>query len=627
VVFGPVMYLRSDDRPPQMSSGFALRVAILGGMALVMFAVIFFRLWYLQVLSGDKYLAEANNNRIREIRVTAPRGEIIDRNGTVLVENRTSLALQVNPPKLSHGRQARRGEIARLANVTGLSVQRIRREMHRQLLQLPSAPVTLQKDVDYDLIYYLQEHQADFPGVAVQRVFVRRYPNGTLGAHLFGNVGEINEEQLKDPRYKGLQPGDEIGQDGVEYEYDRYLRGRAGATKVQVDALGRPTPKGQLSVVPPKPGDSLRLSIDSDLQATGEAAISQFGLPGAFVAMDVRNGQVLGLGSVPTFDPTVYTKPITPSQYKALISPDNGAPLADRAIQGLYPTGSTFKPITSVAALSSGNLTTTEAYTDTGSITVGGITFQNAGGAVNGTITLPTALQVSSDVFFYTMGLRMNGTLALQKWAHRLGVGQPTGIDLPAETGGLVPSPSWRNRLYRKGLTDRPWSVGDNINLAVGQGDVQTNPLQMATAYATIATGKVLHPHVGMEIDDSAGRVVQEIDPPPRREVKIDPSYREAILSGLHAAAQAPGGTSYGVFGGFPVPVAGKTGTAERPGQADQSWYVVLGPYPKPRVVVAVTIEQGGFGADAAAPAAAQILSKYFGAKSKPVPSASGNVE
>jgi penicillin-binding protein 2 len=345
------------------------------------------------------------------------------------------------------------------------------------------------------------------------------------------------------------------------------------------------------------------------------------------VAMDVRNGAVLGLGSVPTFDPTVYTRPITPAQYRELTSEDTGAPLANRAIQGLYPTGSTFKLITATAALSSGNLTTTEPLTDGGSITVGGITFQNAGGAAYGTISLPAALQVSSDVFFYTMGLRMNGTVALQRWAHRLGLGQQTGIDLPAEVDGLIPTPAWRNRLYRKELTDRPWTVGDNINLSVGQGDVQTNPLQMATAYATVATGNVVRPHVGMEITDSAGRVVQEIAPPPRRKVKIDPSYREAILSGLHAAAQSPGGTSYNVFGGFPVPVSGKTGTAERPGQADQSWYVVLAPYPKPRVVVAVTIEQGGFGADAAAPAAAQILSQYFQAKAKPVVGGAGNIE
>jgi penicillin-binding protein 2 len=620
------MYLRTDDRRPAMSSGFALRVAILGGIALVMFSVIFFRLWYLQVLSGDKYLAEANNNRIREIRVTAPRGEIVDRNGDVLVENRTSLALQLNPQKLPGDAAERRAELARLGEVAGISLRRIRRDMQDQLRELPSAPVTLQRDVDYDLVYYLQEHQVEFPGVAIERVFVRRYPHGTLGAHLFGNVGEISEQELKDPRYKGLEPGDVIGQDGVEYEYDRYLRGRAGATRVQVDSLGRP--KGQLSVVPPKPGDNLQLSVDSGVQAAGEAGLAGLGLPGAFVAMDTRDGQVLGMGSFPTFDPSIFTKPLTQQQYRDLTSDTTDAPLTNRAIRGLYPTGSTFKLVTAMAALNSGALTTTEPITDGGSLTVGGITFQNAGGAAYGTISLPTALQVSSDVFFYTLGLRMNGTPGLQRWAHKLGIGRPTGVDLPGESAGLLPTPAWRNRLYRKDLTDRPWSAGDNINLSVGQGDVQVDPLQLAVAYATVGNGgTVLRPHLGMQVIDSAGRVVQEIDPGPRRKVHVDPTYRSAILDGLNMAAQSPGGTSYSVFGGFPVPVAGKTGTAERPGQADQSWYAVLAPYPDPRVVVAVTVERGGFGVDSAAPVALQILSQYFHARAESVGSAGGPVE
>ncbi|HEY8779621.1 MAG TPA: penicillin-binding protein 2 [Solirubrobacterales bacterium] len=608
-----------------MSSGFALRVAILGGAALVMFAVIFFRLWYLQVLSGDKYLVEANNNRIREIRVTAPRGQILDRNGQVLVENRTSLALQLNPQKLPGNAGERRAELTRLGHAAGIPLRRIRRDMHDQLKVLASAPVTLQRDVNYDLVYYLQEHQANFPGVAVQRIFVRRYRDGTLGAHLFGNVGEIDSKELKEPRYKGLKPGDQIGQDGVEYTYDRYLRGRDGQTRVQVDSLGRPTPGGQLSAVPPKPGDNLQLSIDSGVQAAGESGLASLGLPGAFVAMDVRNGQVLGLGSNPTFDPSVFTKPITQSQYKQLTSNTTDAPLTDRAIRGLYPTGSTFKPITAMAALTGGVITPATPITDTGGLTVGGITFHNAGGGAYGTLSLPSALQVSDDVFFYTLGLRMNGTIQLQKWAHRLGIGTPTGIDLPGESAGLLPTPAWRNRLYRKKLTDRPWSAGDNINLAVGQGDVQVDPLQLADAYAAIGNGgTLLRPHVGMQVVDTAGRVVQELNPSPRRHIPINPGYRSAILDGLHMAAQSPGGTSYAVFGGFPVPVAGKTGTAQRTGQADQSWYSVLAPYPNPRVVVTVTIERGGFGVDSAAPVAEQILSQYFHTRAHSIGGANG---
>jgi len=622
------MYLRSDDRRPQMSSGFALRVTLIGGLGVVLFAVLFFRLWYLQVLSGDKYLAEANNNRTREIRVSAPRGEVLDRNGKVLVGNRTSLALQVNPQKLPAKQGERRAELARLGKLVNMSLRRVRRTMHEELKLAPSSPVTLRKDVPSTLVYYLQENEASFPGAEVQQVFVRRYPQGTLAAHILGNVGEINADQLKEPRNRGVQSGDQIGQDGVEYEYDRYLRGRAGATRIQVDSMGRPTPNGQLSVKEPVPGDNLRLTIDSSLQAAGEGALAARGLPGAFVAMNVHTGAVLGLGSYPTFDPSIFTKPLTQSQVNALYRDPVAAPITDRATQGLYPTGSTFKPFTAMAALNGGFLGLDEPITDNGGLTVGGITFQNAGGGAYGTLTLPSALQVSDDVFFYTLGYRMSGTTQQQRWAHKLGVGEATGIDLPSESSGLIPTPKWRDRLYKKGLTDRPWSAGDNVNLAVGQGDVQLDPLQMAVGYSTIANGgTVVTPHVGKEVDDTAGRVVQEISPAPKRHVKVNPAFRSAILEGLHAAAQSPGGTSYSVFGGFPVPVAGKTGTAERPPYADQSWYVVLAPYPNPRIVVAVTFEQGGFGVDSAAPAALTILSEYFKKQATAVGGAGGRVE
>ena len=620
------MYLRSDDRRPQMSSGFALRVAVLGGLALALFAVIFFRLWYLQVLSGDQYLADANDNRTREVRVGAPRGEIVDRDGNVLVGNRTSLALQVDAGELPSEEKERRAELARIADISGLTLERVRKTMKEELTLDRNSPVTLKRDVPHELVYYLQENHAEFPGVEVARVFVRRYPQGTLAAHLFGYTGEISEQELKQTRYRGLEAGDVIGKDGIEYEYDRYLRGRAGATRIQVDSLGRP--KGELSVVDPVPGDTLRLSLDSELQEVGEGALSSTGLPGAFVAMDVNTGEVIAMGSSPSFDPSFFTKPFTQAEYEALISEDTGAPLFNRAIAGAYPTGSTFKPITSVAALEEGAVTPTEIIVDDGAFTLGGITFQNAGGAVFGSIAMQYALQVSSDVFYYTLGDRMFPGLDLQRWARRLGIGEETGIDLPLDSRGLLPTPRWRNELFAEGLTDRKWSAGDNVNLAVGQGDLQASPLQMAVAYAAIANGgDVVRPHIGFQIEDAAGRVVQEVAPPPARRIDIDPAYTQVILDGLHDAAQAPSGTSYNVFGGFPVPVAGKTGTAERPPYEDQSWYVVLAPYPDPRVVVAVTFEQGGFGADTAAPAAAQILSAYYDKELVPVSGGSGILE
>ncbi len=619
------MYRRSDELGG--NNQLVVRIAVFGGVAIALFAVLFFRLWFLQILNGDEFLAEARNNRTREFRVSAPRGEILDRDGEVLVANGTSLALQVNPRKLPADPRERRAELAQLADLTHSSLRRVRRTIHEGVELAPGAPITLRRDVGNYLIYYLEENQARFPGVAVERVFVRRYPHGTLAAHLFGNVGEVSEEQLKESRYRGLEPGDSVGQDGVEYQYDRVLRGRNGATRIQVDALGQPTPGGQLDVVDPTPGDNLRLTIDSGLQEAGDAALSERGLAGGYVAMDVRSGAILAMGSNPTFDPEVFTRPLSQSQVNQLYRDPVLSPLTNRAIAGAYPTGSTFKPITSVAALASGNVTTTEPIYDDGLFTLGGIDFENAGGAAYGSLSMQKALEVSSDVFYYTLGDRMNGSPALQEWAHKLGIGRESGIDLPGEQPGLLPTPAWRNQLYREELTERPWSAGDNVNLAVGQGDLQADPLQMAVAYATIANGgTVPRPHVAMQVEDPAGRVLREFEPSPARSIEIDPEWRETILAGLHDAAQSPSGTSYGVFGGFPVPVAGKTGTAERPPYADQSWYVVLAPYPDPEIVVAVTFEQGGFGADTAAPAALQILSEHFGKNAEPVETA-GAVE
>lgn len=609
------MYLRSDERGPAMNNRLALRIAVFGGFAVVLFAILFFRLWQLQVLDGDQYLAEAKNNRTREYRVSAPRGEILDRDGDVLVGNRTSLALQVNPRKLPADPAERRAELLRLADLTHSTLRSVRRRMHEELKLAPAAPVTLRRDVGNYLVYYLQENQERFPGVEVQRVFVRDYPEGTLAAHILGNVGEVSEEDLEEAQYRKLQPGDEVGQDGVEYTYDDILRGKPGLTRIQVDALGQPTPGGQLVSQPPVPGKSLKLSIDADVQAAGEAGLAAYG-SGGFVTMDVDTGEIVAVGSSPTFDPEQLTPPLTQKQVDETIR-NPVQPLVNRAVSGLYPTGSTFKIVPALAALENGVITPTEPIYDSGSITVGGQRFQNAGGEAYGSVSMARALQVSSDVYFYTLGLEMWDTGDLQRTAHMLGFGRESGIDLPGDIEGLLPSQRWRNQLYAEGETDRPWSAGDNIQLATGQGDLQASPLQMAIAYAALGNGgSIVTPHVGKEVTDAAGRVLEEFSPPPRRQVKIDSEYRSVILEGLHDAAQAPGGTSYEIFGGFPVPVAGKTGTAQRIGQEDQSWYLVLAPYPDPKIVTAVTIEEGGFGAEAAAPIALDILEAYFNKQS-----------
>jgi penicillin-binding protein 2 len=467
-----------------------------------------------------------------------------------------------------------------------MKADEIAKQLRKQTKELPANPVTLQRDVGHELVYYLRENQTDYPGVTVQPVYVRNYPNGTLAAHLFGYVREVTGPQLKEPRYQGLIPGDQVGQSGVENTYDNVLRGRNGLTRVQVDAQGQPT-GGVLHRTQPAAGNNLLLTIDKRVQSTGEGAINSFSTPGAFVAMNVHDGSILGLGSSPTFDPSVFTKPvIPPSLYRQLTSDTTGSPLSDRATQGLYPTGSTFKPVTAVAALQSGVLTPGTTIFDGGVFNVGGIAFHNAGGGAYGSLQLPQALQVSSDVFFYNVGADLyshdeqtGSNDTQQHWGSELGIGRPTGIDLPGEVQGLLPTPEWRDQLYKEGKTDRPWTVGDNVNLAVGQGDLQTNPLQMAVAYAAIANGgDVVRPHVGMEVQDPRGRVVQEIEPAPQRHLDLNPQSRQAILEGIHMAAQSPGGTSYPVFGNFPIPMAGKTGTAERFGQGDQSWYIALAP-------------------------------------------------
>jgi len=291
----------------------------------------------------------------------------------------------------------------------------------------------------------------------------------------------------------------------------------------------------------------------------------------------------------------------------------------DRADQGGYPTGSAFKPITATAALEDGLITPSTVFDDTGSLDIGGLVVHNAGGAANGPIDMSTALQVSSDVYFFDLGLRAeasgNGG-QIQDWAFRYGLGRKPQVDVPDATAGLIPTPAWRNRVYRSHKNpyiDRPWNQGDNVNLAVGQGDVMVTPLQLARAYAALANGGALvRPHVGGSVVNIQGKTVRKIHPQPQRHLRISGETRSVILEGLHRAADEPGGTSYPVMGSFPIPVAGKTGTAERQGQQDQSWYSVIAPYPNPQIVVTVTVERGGFGAETAAPIARTILERYF---------------
>jgi penicillin-binding protein 2 len=663
-----LQFVPQEERPP-LTPQLALRAAIIGSFALAMFAIIFFRLWYLQVLSGDQYVRAASVNRVRDIDIPAPRGQILDRSGTVLVDSKPVPAVLISPPDLpvplqpalmGHPPKRDAALYVRLSKILGIPIKRQRCRIDgygiahlsqvgcavaQQYAKLPYSTVTIKTDVNPDVRAYLLERQDAFPGVQVEQVWLRKYPLGGLAAQLFGTVGPINEQEIHEARYRGVSQNAIIGQSGLEWTYDRYLRGTDGQDRVQVDALGGF--KGNLSTVSPVAGHALKLSLDVNLQRAGQDALQQAidsnppATAGAFVALNPQDGQVYALGSLPTFDPNIFTKPVPSSVYEQLNNAASGYPLLNRAIQSAYPTGSTFKGITATAALESGAWSLGDTYDDTGVYSNGpGDVRHNAGHASYGVLDLTEAIKVSSDDFFYNLGRLTNSDRpkggALQQWARAFGIGRPTGIDAGYENRGILPSPAWRSGRDRLeleceqgtgpfkgkgkhatcGIADgRPWSVGDNENLAVGQGDLEATPLQLAVAYSAIENGgTVVRPHVGLEVDAPDGTVLQKIDPPPARRVHIAPEFRTAILEGLRAAASQPGGTSADVFAGFPEQVYGKTGTAERGNQADQSWYVCFVPSwvtGKP-ILVVVTVEQGGFGAQAAAPAARQILSQWF---------------
>jgi penicillin-binding protein 2 len=602
---------------------------------------------------------------------------VLDRNGDPLVENRVATVVKLDPERLpaaerdaaarwgqqmtarSRRPKGRKGPLIaipkattpdlvlrfkRLGRALNMSPRTIQERVVRSLTLVPYASVTIKTDVPATVRNYLLERSAQFPGVDVQKVYLRRYPHTQLAAQLEGTVGEISPRELRLDRFRGVRQGTVVGKEGIERAYDRYLRGVDGAQRITVDALGRP--KGSPQERDPVPGRALRTSLDLDLQRTGEAVLDRTiatgpGTAGAFVALDPRNGEVLAMGSNPSYDPAVLSRPITQKRLEQLFGRNAGSPRFNRAIGGLYPTGSTFKPITAFAALGQGVITPSTPINDPGCIEIGAAkqSFCNAGKEVNGSLSLARAIQVSSDVFFYTLGRDLNPLEGqpLQKMAHRLGLGETTGVDLPGEGPGLVPDRRWRaqvgerERRCRKrrnipltaiggcGISDmRPWTVGDNVNLAVGQGDLQASPLQMAVAYGAIENGgRVVRPHLGVAVEDSNGRELQKIDPGTARRVKMDPGGRDAILQGLHAATTGDG-TSADVFKGWnqkAFPVFGKTGTAERAGHGDQSWYVCFVPNQSRPIVLAVTVEDGGFGAEAAAPIARVMLAQWFGQK------------
>jgi penicillin-binding protein 2 len=644
-----------DPRVP-LSSQLGLRVALLGGFALIMFGIVFFRLWYLQILSGEQYVQQAAANTMRELPIAPPRGQILGRSGELLVTSRVTNAVEIVPSELPPPGPRRRDLYRRLGRLLGMSPAQIHEVEKREHAQLPPyAPVTIQTDAGRGVLTVLAERQSEYPGVIQEPVSIREYPFGEMAAQALGYVGVLGEKQAQRAAFKGVKPGMVVGQSGLEYYYDRYLRGTPGIRWVQVNAEGQVEPTKQ-PVTPPHAGYSLRLTLDLGLQKEGEIALRKgvelahgLGNPGsgaAFVAMDPRNGEILALGSYPSFNPNRLTKPLSEAELKAIEDPAGGsegpdpaAPFTDRAVEGGYPTGSTFKPITAMASLEAGILNPAAGLGAGQCIeTQGGEKFCNAGDVDYGAVGLVQALTVSSDTYFFEVGEMDNSHGdVIQNMAHKLGIGEPTGIDLPYEAEGVVPDAKWRSeenakqeqclRHHRSSECGyvaeiRPWSVGDNMHLAVGQGDLLTDPLQMAIAYSALANaymnngeGTVVTPHLGMAIENPGGGIVHTLPARPKGKVHFDYSNLSLVMEGIHDATFAPGGTSADVWTGWNQaehPVYGKTGTAERAGQVEQAWYMCFLPDPKRPIVIAVTVEQGGFGDQAAAPVARLMASEWF---------------
>ena len=696
--------------PPQL----AVRVAIIGGIAMVMFGVIFFRLWYLQVLTGEHYVAQANANHTRELPIPAPRGEILDREGRPIVTSKTTNAVEIVPALLPKGiteqaagyrerleeaEKARLGAVQRLAyldrslagvrhptraqheahhalaraaapptvavpplgredralralfrrlgRVIGLSPKTIDERVVQGMTATPYAHVTVKTDAGVRALTVLGERSDEFPGVVQEPVSIRAYPYGGLAAQVIGHVDQISEPELKMKAFRGVQAGTVVGQEGLEYYYDGYLRGRPGEQRIEVNAAGEPVQ--QLAPTQPQGGQSLKTTLDLKLQleaekalAEGKATAQAAGKPanaGAFVAIDPRNGQILAIGSQPGFDPNRFAKPLTTAEYQQLVGTGSaGGPLDNRAVNGQYPTGSTFKPITAMAALEGGVISPGEGLGAGSCITVSTERFCNAGMADFGAVGLVEALKVSSDTYFFEVGERLfsHGNL-LQDKARQLGVGVNNGLDLPSAFEGVLPGPAWRREQNKLELEcertrhvpncgivlepEREWSVGDSMHLALGQGELLTDPLQMAVAYSTLANaymhggeGTVVTPHLGMEIDEASRGLLQSLSFPSHK-VHLDPADLSLVMEGIHQAASQPGGTSADVWAGWDQaqhPVYGKTGTAQRNLQEDQSWYMCYIADPAHPIVIAVTVEQGGFGAETAAPIARLIASQWF---------------
>ena len=621
-----------EDEPSRPN----LRLRVVGIAVLVLFLVLVLRLWTLQIIDGKSFAAAVNRNQVRVVDVAAPRGEIVDRNDTVLVSN-----VPEQEVLLSHvTATAEPSIIGKVAALIGQTPAQVKAAVNN-VRYSPYEPVPVETNAPAATVQYLQTHQSDYPGVSVQTITQRTYPQGGATAtHVLGYSGDITSQQLAANPKAGYNQGSLVGQSGIEAEYEPYLRGVNGRQALSVNASGDVV--GMLSHTAPQIGDTVVLNIDTGLQEAVQTDLAKQilqdrhtpdaednnklppAINGAAIVLNPQNGQVLAMASYPTYDLNQWVGGISTANFAALQADEAEN---NDAIQGEYTPGSTFKLITATADLQDGVYSPSRYYNDTGTFKVqnctgGTCNFTDNPGDSGGEYDLATALTVSSDSYFYNLGelfwegRATYGDNGIQNVAAQYGEGVSTGIDLPNEIQGRVDSQSEREKLHQENPAAYPnttWYTGDNVEMAFGQGATALTPIEQAVAYATFANGGTRYaPEVAAEIvNPTTGKVVTQFAPKVTGHVSLPASVSEPILQGLEGVIANSKGTGYGVFQGFPTSwnLAGKTGTATNPGAKEpNSWFVAFGPNPNPQYVVLAVIDEGGYGAEAAAPLVRSIF-------------------
>jgi penicillin-binding protein 2 len=581
--------------------GVQTRLTVVQYATVFFFATLLVIFWHIQVVRGRYFRERAENNRRRDVTIAAPRGVLLDRTGRVLVENRPSFNVVVNP----EGAGDLDRTVSRLSNLLHIGEGRIRELMVRR--GAPFRQVVIKTDADMGDVASVKARHLELPETAVEPVPLRSYPLRSAAAHVLGRVGELTDRQLKSPApaYEGLEAGDLVGQAGIEAQYNRWLMGTDGVRQVIVNSKG--VEVGQAKLQPPLVGPALTLSLDAGLQEAMEQAFK--GRNGSAVALDPRTGEILAMTSIPSYDPNQFTTGIEAGLWNQLRNdPDN--PLLNRVIQGQYAPGSVFKIVTTIAALEEGVITPETRFHCPGFYSKYDTIFRCHKETGHGSVDLAQAIAQSCNVYFYNVGVRLEID-RISRYAKLLGLGGTTGIDLPHEAGGLMPSPEWKLKTLKT-----PWYAGETVSVAIGQGQVTVTALQLARLVAAAATGKLVTPHLAKTLGDKSLPV------PPPVDLGLKPSTLAALHKGLRAVA-APGGTGWraGLTG---ITVCGKTGSAQVVAHArlakDSSeenlphgWFVAFAPEEDPRIALAVMVEHGTSGGGSAAPIAHDILAHFFG--------------